>query len=57
MQQGGHCWERDPMVTSSVVPIYTDFCRHCPAYRKGTPQESMNWSLPQFPRAQGQDVR
>lgn len=49
VEQGGHCWERDPMVTLGTVPTYTDYCRHCPAYRKGRPQEDINWSEPMTP--------
>lgn len=37
------------MVTASIPPIYTEYCRHCPTYRTGTPQESMKWSEPKVP--------
>jgi hypothetical protein len=45
------------MVTASSPPIYTEFCRHCPAYHTGTPQEPMNWSTPKLPEHLQGDLR
>lgn len=43
---GGHCWVRSPEVLLSIPPIYTEWCKHCPAYRRGRPQEEMAWDEP-----------
>ena len=48
--QGGHCWERSNFVTATIPPVYTETCKHCPAYREGTPREAMEWTKPQLPR-------
>lgn len=41
---GGHCWERSPFSTATYPPIYTETCRHCPAYREGSPHPSpIDW--------------
>jgi hypothetical protein len=49
VKQGGHCWVRDSMVAMTSPPIYTEYCKHCPAYRKGRPQEAIAWGEPQVP--------